>query len=62
MTTECPNCGMDNAYFAGVEYVCPDCHHTWDCDEIPDDGNWDDDDDDEDDFDYEVYVNGQKQY
>lgn len=54
MTTECPFCGMDNAYCDGVEYVCPDCGATWPCDEIPDD-DWDDDDDD-DDFDYAVRV------
>lgn len=32
MTTECPFCGMDNAY----------------CDEIPDDDDWEDDDEDDD--------------
>lgn len=45
MTTECPYCGMDNAYCDGVEYVCPDCGHTWPCDEIPNDDEWDEDDD-----------------
>ena len=44
MTTECPFCGMDNAYCDGVEYVCPDCDATWPCDGIPDDDDWDDDD------------------
>ena len=34
MTTECPNCGMENAYHDGVNYVCPDCDYEWDCDEI----------------------------
>lgn len=32
---ECPNCFRDNAYFDGVEYVCPDCGYTWDCPECP---------------------------
>ena len=59
MTTECPFCGLDNAYCDGVEYVCPDCGRTWPCDEIPNDDDWDDDDDE--DFDCEVYVNGRKQ-
>lgn len=27
---------MENAYFDGVEFVCPDCGYTWDCDLIPD--------------------------
>jgi protein PhnA len=30
MTTECPNCGMENAYHDGVNYVCPDCDYEWD--------------------------------
>ncbi|MBO4841077.1 MAG: hypothetical protein J5524_08755 [Bacteroidaceae bacterium] len=34
MTTECPNCHMDNAYCDGVQYVCPDCDFEWPCDEI----------------------------
>lgn len=45
MTTECPFCGMENAYCDGVEYVCPDCDHTWPCDEIPDNDDWEDDED-----------------
>lgn len=56
ITTDCPYCGSDNAYCDGVEYVCPDCGATWDCDEIPDDDDWEDDDTDDDDFDYEVRV------
>lgn len=32
---------MEDAYFDGVKYVCPDCCEEWDCDAIPDD---DDDD------------------
>lgn len=55
MTTECPFCGLDNAYCDGVEYVCPDCEGTWPCDEIPDDDDWEDEDMD-DDCDYEVRV------
>ena len=46
---------MDNAYCDGVEYVCPDCDHTWPCDEIPDDDYWEDDDED-DDCDYDVRI------
>lgn len=30
MTTECPNCGKDNAYHNGICYVCPDCNTEWD--------------------------------
>ena len=60
MTIECPFCGMDNAYCDGVEYVCPDCGRTWECDEIPND-DWETGDDDDDDFEYEIYVNGRKQ-
>lgn len=60
MTTECPNCGMDNAYCDGVEYVCPDCYYTWLCDEIPEDYEWESDEED-DDIDCEIYVNGRKQ-
>ena len=25
----CPVCGMDNTYFDGTVYVCPDCSHEW---------------------------------
>ncbi|MDX2191044.1 MAG: hypothetical protein SFY32_14380 [Bacteroidota bacterium] len=25
----CPNCGMDNAFFNGICYECPDCDFTW---------------------------------
>ena len=32
MTTECPNCGNDNAYHDGVKFVCPDCDYEWDDD------------------------------
>lgn len=46
---ECPNCGMDNAYCDGVNYVCPDCCFEWNCTEIPDEK----DEDDEEDEDYE---------
>lgn len=61
MTTECPFCGMDNAYCDGVEYYCPDCERSWECDELPDYDDIDDSDDDDDDFDCEVFVNGKKQ-
>ncbi|MDE6556223.1 MAG: hypothetical protein K2K55_04585 [Duncaniella sp.] len=57
MNTECPNCGMENAYFDGVEYVCPDCGHTWGCDEVDDEySRYQPEEDDDDDFDYEVIV------
>lgn len=61
MTTECPFCGMENAYCDGVEYVCPDCDRTWPCDEIPDDDDWVETDSNDDDFDCEVRVNGKRQ-
>lgn len=25
----CPVCNMDNTYFDGTNYVCPDCFHEW---------------------------------
>ncbi len=25
----CPQCAMDNTYFDGVLYVCPDCGYEW---------------------------------
>ena len=25
----CPVCGLENTYFAGEQYVCPDCTHEW---------------------------------
>ncbi len=25
----CPVCGMENTYFDGEQYVCPDCTHEW---------------------------------
>ena len=28
-TCTCPSCDMDNAYFDGVVYVCPDCDYEW---------------------------------
>lgn len=29
MEVNCPSCSYDNAYFDGVNYVCPDCDYTW---------------------------------
>lgn len=26
---QCPVCGMDNTYFDGTLFVCPDCTHEW---------------------------------
>lgn len=49
MNTECPNCGMDNAYHNGVCYACPDCDYEWPDGLIFDDEEDDDDDKDEDD-------------
>lgn len=34
---ECIFCLNENAYFDGVNYVCPDCGREWSCDEIADD-------------------------
>ena len=34
---ECIFCLNENAYFDGVNYVCPDCGREWPCDEIADD-------------------------
>jgi len=28
-TPDCPTCNMDNTYFDGTIYVCPDCGHEW---------------------------------
>lgn len=25
----CPTCSMENTYFDGTSYVCPDCFHEW---------------------------------
>lgn len=25
----CPTCKMENTYFDGTSYVCPDCFHEW---------------------------------
>ena len=37
MEVECIFCLNENAYFDGVNYVCPDCGREWPCDEIADD-------------------------
>lgn len=29
LNIECPKCGMENAYFNGLQFECPDCNHTW---------------------------------
>lgn len=34
---KCIFCLNENAYFDGVNYVCPDCGREWPCDEIADD-------------------------
>lgn len=34
---QCIFCLNENAYFDGVNYVCPDCGREWPCDEIADD-------------------------
>jgi ribosomal protein L37AE/L43A len=28
-TFTCPNCKMDDAYFDGVIFICPNCDHKW---------------------------------
>lgn len=28
----CPKCGMENTYFDGTAFVCPDCFHEWSTD------------------------------
>lgn len=28
-TPNCPKCSMDNTYFDGTVYVCPDCSYEW---------------------------------
>mgnify|MGYP001944662739 FL=1 len=35
----CPSCSMNNTYFDGTNYVCPDCFHEWhgDAEHDPDD-------------------------
>jgi len=30
LTTECPECFNENAYFNGLNYECPDCGYEWD--------------------------------
>ena len=50
MNTECPNCGLENAYFEvmdmkGAHYVCPDCEFEW-----VDESITAEEDDDEEDF------------
>jgi uncharacterized Zn finger protein (UPF0148 family) len=53
-TCTCPNCGMDNAYFDGVVFVCPDCDHEWsDSSDDEDDDEFDDSPDPDDDFEIE---------
>lgn len=38
-TPNCPKCSMENTYFDGTMYVCPDCSYEWTKDggEIEDD-------------------------
>lgn len=26
---ECPECGCEDIFFDGINYVCPDCGCTW---------------------------------
>jgi len=26
---KCPVCGLENTYFDGTMYICPDCGHEW---------------------------------
>lgn len=50
MNTECPKCESENAYFDGVNYVCPDCGYEWEEDDVLFLEEDDDDDDDDDDI------------
>lgn len=29
---KCPKCGMENTYFDGTAFACPDCFHEWSTD------------------------------
>lgn len=29
MTTICPKCGSEDAYWNGLEYECPECGYIW---------------------------------
>lgn len=28
-TPACPQCGLENTYPDGTQYICPDCAHEW---------------------------------
>jgi protein PhnA len=28
-TPNCPACSMENTYFDGTAFICPDCFHEW---------------------------------
>ena len=44
-TPNCPSCSMENTYFDGTAFVCPDCFHEWtgdseaETDSVPKDSN-----------------------
>lgn len=44
-TPNCPSCGMENTYFDGTAFVCPDCFYEWsgdseaETDSVPKDSN-----------------------
>lgn len=33
MNIQCPECTLEDAYFNGVCYYCPDCGCTWNVDD-----------------------------
>jgi len=37
MNVTCPKCLMENAYYNGRCYECPDCDYQWDTIELEDD-------------------------
>lgn len=36
---KCPTCGLDNTYFDGMMYVCPDCGLEFSTDNVEEAGN-----------------------
>ena len=63
MNVTCPRCQMENAYFDGVVYFCPDCDYEWTdssvtIDEEDDDEDFDEEENEDDDINQsEIYAN-----